>query len=63
MRTLRLCPVLWRIFDEENRAIEIYQAKQLIEDKQATSIDKHFLELKHVNYDLDLVKDKYRGWK
>lgn len=62
MKTLRLCPVLWRIFDEENRAIEIDQAKQLIEDKQATSIDKYFLELMKVNYELKFVQDKHRGW-
>lgn len=62
MKTLRLCPKLWRVFDEENRAIEIDHAKQLIEDKQATSIDKYFLELKHLNYNLDFLKDKYRGW-
>jgi hypothetical protein len=62
MRILRLCPTTWSIFDEENRTIEVDEAKRLWEGEEAISDDKYFRFLVHVRFDMEKTKDRFRGW-
>lgn len=62
MRVLRLCPVTWRIFDDERMVIDLDTARELWESKEATSTCKYFIKLTEVGFQIEFVKDIFRDW-